>query len=262
MRMRPRESGIKRMIGRDHVWRLPPAELTLMRGEVHVWRAELHLPAARIHELRQTLSADETIRAEQYYFQEDRQRFIVARGVLRAILGRYLQTEPSQVRFCYSAYGKPAIESGAGRSSYLNFNIAHSGQLALFALTLSRQIGVDLERVRVDLDYEQIAERFFSPHERRSLRAVPDHLKSEAFFNCWTRKEAYVKARGAGLSTPLDQFTVSLIPGEPARLLNIRDDPRAVVRWSLWELRPGPGYAGALAVAGDDSQLRCWRWPE
>jgi 4'-phosphopantetheinyl transferase len=250
------------MIEPDHIWRPAPAEPAIARDEVHVWRASLNLPAARIHELRQTLSTDELHRAETFHFLKHRQRFIVARGTLRAILGRYLQLEPEQLRFCYSSYGKPALERGAGRSSELSFNVAHSDQLALFALALNRRIGVDLERLRANLDYEQIAEQFFSPHERSALRALPADLKPEAFFNCWTRKEAFLKARGEGLSTPLDQFAVSLTPGEPARLLSNANDPRKIAQWSLHELQPGLGYVGALAVERADCQLRYWQSPE
>jgi 4'-phosphopantetheinyl transferase len=214
------------MIELDHVWGRSPADLRLARDEVHVWRASLSLPAARVQDLRRTLAADELSRAERFHLPNDRQRFIAARGVLRAILGRYLKVEPGQIHFCYSAYGKPALDSGAGHDAGLHFNLAHSGQLALYAVAPSRRIGVDLERIRADLDYEQIAEQSFAPHERGALRAVPAHLKPEAFFNCWTRKEAYVKARGEGLSMPLDRFAVSLAPGEPARLLHTPADPR------------------------------------
>jgi 4'-phosphopantetheinyl transferase len=250
------------MISPDHIWRLPPAEPALASDEVHVWRASLSLPAARVDELRQTLSADELERAQSYHFLKDRRHFIGARGVLRSILGRYLKLEPQQLRFCYSSHGKPALESGAGRPGDLSFNVAHSGQLALFALTLNRRIGVDLERLRADLDYQQIAEQLFSPQERRALHAIAADLKPKAFINCWARKEAYLKATGEGLSTPLAQFAVSLAPGEPARLLDNTSDPREVTRWSLQELWPGPGYAGALAVEGAGWHLRCWQWLE
>src|SRR5262245_53483778 len=147
----------------DQIWRPPPADLRLVPGEIHVWRAALNLSAAHIQELQQTLSADELARAEGYHFLKDRRRFVVARGVLRTILGRYLNLESRHIQFWYNAYGKPALDSGVGGSSRLHFNVAHSGELALYAFTLSHPIGVDLERVRADLDYEQIAERFFSP---------------------------------------------------------------------------------------------------
>jgi 4'-phosphopantetheinyl transferase len=246
----------------DYIWRPPPAEPALARDEVHVWRAPLSLSAARIHELRQTLSTDELERAESFRFLKDRQRFIAARGILRAILSRYLKVEPGLLRFCYNAYGKPALDSGTGRSNEISFNMAHSGQLAVYALTLTRQLGIDIEHIRAVPDYERIAEQFFSPQEQSALRAIPAHLKSEAFFNCWTRKEAYVKARGEGLSLPLDQFAVSLTPGEPARLLSIAGAPHELAHWSLRELQPGPGYVGAVAIGATDWQLQCWQWLE
>jgi 4'-phosphopantetheinyl transferase len=250
------------MIELDQIWLRPPAVLALAPGEVHVWRACVCLPAASVKELQRTLAADELDRARRYRFLKDRQRFIVARGVLRSILGRYLQLEPGRICFCYSAYGKPALDSSAGQPSQLSFNVAHSGDLALYALTLRQRVGVDLERVRLDLDYEQVAEQFFSPHERSALRTLPAQHRHEAFFSCWTRKEAYIKARGAGLSMPLEQFTVSLTPGEPARLLDVAGDPHEGARWSLWGLEPGPGYAGALAVEGAVQPLHYWHWPE
>jgi 4'-phosphopantetheinyl transferase len=142
----------------------------------------------------------------------------------------------------------------------LSFNLTHSHQLALYAVTRRREIGVDLEYVRADFADEQIAERFFSPREVAALRTVPENLLKEAFFHCWTRKEAYVKAKGEGLSIPLDQFDVSLAPGEPALLLSTRDDPQEADRWSLQALFPGSGYVAALAVEGRTWRLKCWQW--
>jgi 4'-phosphopantetheinyl transferase len=224
-----------------------------------VWRASLDLDAARIQDLHCTLTPDEQERADRFHFQKDRDHYIVARGTLRAILGRYLVVEPSALRFCYSSYGKPALAETFGGNE-LSFNLAHSHQLALYAVTRRREIGVDLEYVRADFADEGIAERFFSPREVAALRTVPQNLRKEAFFNCWTRKEAYVKAIGEGLSMPLDQFDVSLAPGEPALLMSTRKDPQEAARWSLQALFPGSGYVAALAVEGHSWQLKCWQW--
>jgi 4'-phosphopantetheinyl transferase len=242
----------------DHSWSLPPDELVLTNSEVHVWRARLDLPDAHLHSLQASLAPEELNRAGRFYFEKDRRHFIAGRGLLRSILGRYLQVDPGQLHFSYEQYGKPVLAAAPGQELF-RFNLSHSGGLALYAVTVGREIGVDIERIRTDLEYEQIAERFFSSQESAALRLLPPEIKPEGFFNCWTRKEAYIKARGEGLSLPLDQFDVTLAPGEPARLLNIRGNPQEAGRWSLRELTPAPGYAAALAVEGYDWQLKCWQ---
>jgi len=244
----------------DRLWLHPPESLALADDDVHVWRASLNLAAEHMQDLQRTLTADERERAERFHFQKDRERFIVTRGLLRAILSRYLDVEPGQLRFGYSPYGKPALLRESG-GEMLRFNLSHSHGLALYAVTRGRAVGIDLEYVRADLANERIAEQFFSPREVAALRALPAGVRAEAFFNCWTRKEAYVKARGEGLSLPLNQFDVSLAPGEPAALVSTRGDPLEAFRWSLQALFPGPGYVAALAVEGHSWRLRCWQWP-
>jgi len=240
-------------------WPSPPARLSLEGEEVHVWLAKLDQPLETLRALRHLLSPDEIHRAERFHFRKDREHFTVARGVLRTILGGYLRVEPTQLHFAYSAYGKPAL-AGIKDHRTLRFNLSHSHELALYAFTLKRDIGLDLEYRREDFASEQIAEQFFSAREVETLRALPPRLRTEGFFNCWTRKEAYVKAVGLGLSLPLDQFDVSLAPSEPAALLRTGDDERETARWSLRELTPAEGYAAALAVEGHDWQLKCWHW--
>jgi 4'-phosphopantetheinyl transferase len=241
-------------------WSAPPEELTLGSDEVHVWRATLDRSAADRERLEQTLSAEERARAGKFYFQRDREQFMVARGLLRMVLGRYLGLEPDQVRFCYAANGKPAL-SPEPCPSRIRFNLSHSHGLALYAVTRGHEVGIDLEYVRPDLAGEPIAERFFAAREVAALRGLPNSLQVEGFFNCWTRKEAYIKAGGEGLTVRLDQFEVTLAPGEPAALLNVNGDPAESSRWSLRELAPGPGYVAAVAVEAGDWQLRCWEWP-
>ena len=247
------------MIALDCVWAYPQADLTLKRDEVHVWWASLDPSASHVQRLAQLLSADEYMRAERFHFERDRKRFIVGRGLLRTILGRYLQTEPSRLQFRYTFHGKPALTE-AFDGDMVNFNVSHSQGLALYAVTRGREIGVDLECVRPISDAEQIAGRFFSARENAVFRTLPARKKLAAFFNCWTRKEAYLKAIGDGLARPLDQFDVSLAPGEPARLLHTEGDPQEVSRWILQELTPAPGYVATLAVEGHDWQLKCWQW--
>ena len=243
----------------DSPWRRPPPDLALAQDEVHVWRAPLDLAVEQVRALRRTLTLDERERADRFHFPKDRRHFVVARGVLRDILGRTLGEEPDQLRFRYSAFGKPALTHEFG-GERLRFSLAHSQGLALYAVTLGREIGIDLEYVRPDLADEQIAERFFSRREVDVLRALEKDVRKLAFFNCWTRKEAYVKARGEGLSLPLDQFDVSLAPGEPAALVSTQGDPQEASRWSLQEIAPGPGYVAALAVQGHAWGLKRWQW--
>jgi 4'-phosphopantetheinyl transferase len=247
------------MTNLDHLWRHPRAGLTLSSAEVHVWRASLDLDSSCVEHLQHALSADELQRAARFHFPRDRRRFTVARGVLRDILGRYLGVPPSELEFRYGAHGKPALAAGFDAVG-VRFNISHSHEMALFAVTCGREIGVDIEYLGREIRGEEIAQHFFSAHECASLRALPAAAKHEAFFNCWTRKEAYIKAHGEGLSLPLDQFDVSLAPGEPAALLATRNDPREVQRWSLQALTPGPGYVAALAVEGQGWQLSSWHW--
>lgn len=244
----------------DRSWLSPPTGLALPGNEVHVWRASLDLPSPRAQSLQRTLAADELRHVKRLNCPRDRQRSIVARGTLRTILSRYLDMDPRQLRFHYDNHGKPSVVSTSGQET-LYFNLSHSDGLALYAVARDRQIGIDLERVCPVAEAEQIAERFFSAQEKTVFRSLPADLKYEAFFTCWTRKEAYIKARGAGMSLHLDQFDVSLIPGKPAVLLSTREDPREALRWSLRELTPGPGYVAALAVEGHGWHLVCWQLP-
>ena len=248
------------MTHRDDLWPAPQQPVKLTTGEVHVWRRKLDETPANVTRLLATLADDEKSRAERFHFQRDRDRFVVSRGTLRSILGCYLDMAPAALRFSYSDHGKPAL--AGEHQSELRFNVSHSHELALFAIGETRELGVDLEWVRADVADEKIAERFFSAEEIRVLRSLPREIQSEAFFNCWTRKEAYIKALGDGLSMPLSRFVVSLAPGEPPALLSAngsQEDPE-VSRWSLRELHPGIGYKGAVIAEGDDWELNCWEW--
>lgn len=245
----------------SYSWLPPPAHLTLSSNDVHVWRATLDQPAGRVRQLAQTLSEEERMRAEHFHFEQDRKRFIVGHGVLRTIIGLYLGTEPSLLQFCYGPHGKPYLAERFSEGT-LRFNLAHSHELALYAFTRGREIGVDLEYIRYMPDVEQIAASFFSARENAVLHALPTSQKQEAFFNCWTRKEAYIKAIGNGLAQPLDKFDVSLAPGEPARLLSVEGDTEEASRWSLKALTPAPGYVAALAVEGHNWRLTYWHFPE
>ncbi len=223
--------------------------------EIHVWRVALEMDPSYLEKLQETLAPDEKARAAQFHFPKDRRHFIAARGALRDILARYLHQEPAHLQFRYGAAGKPAL-TGSSEGRDLHFNLSHSDELALYAVTRAGEIGIDVERIRPEVIEERVAERFFSAQEVSALRGLPKCFQPEAFFNCWTRKEAYVKARGDGLRIPLDSFDVSLIPGAPAAFLR-----GAESRWSLQALLPGPDYAAAVAAEGHDRHMRLWQWP-
>jgi 4'-phosphopantetheinyl transferase len=247
------------MFAQEAVWGPPPDSPRLGHDEVHVWRVYLNQSNATRRRLFETLSADECARASRFYFEVDREAFIVGRGALREILGRYLGLKPAAIRFDYSPYGKPSLAAGMGAGAF-QFNLSHSHRIALYALARSRRLGVDVELLNERHAGLEIAERFFSPAEAATLRALPIEAQTLGFFNCWTRKEAYIKALGEGLSHPLQSFTVSLKPGMPAALLEAAGDPLSVSRWVFRELQPGPLYVGALAVEGPPPAFHLWRW--
>lgn len=239
-------------------WVQPPVDVVLLSHDVHVWRASLEQPTEQVQKLAETLSEDERIRAERFYFERDRKRFIVGRGLLRNILARYTNLAPNQLQFSYGSRGKPALVA-TGDYSTLQFNLSHSEGLALYAIAHHRQLGIDLEYIRPISNIEQLAKRFFCPREYELIRSLPPTQQQQAFFHGWTCKEAYLKATGQGL-TELQQVEVSLAIGEPAKLLSIAEDSQSAANWSLQSLNVAPGYMGALAVEGHDWRLSCWQW--
>lgn len=242
----------------DHAWCPGPDSLTINRDEVHVWRAALNVHPELLKSLLFLLTEEERARSLRFRFRKDRERFTAARGVLRAIVARYLRVDPSCLQFQYSDFGKPVLSREFDTA--IRFNVSHAGELALYAVSLHREVGVDVERIRFDLAYEEIADQFFSPQESSELRALPVERQPEAFFRCWTCKEAFVKAKGGGLSLPLNQFDVSLAPGKPGSLLSIRDDSKEASHWALQELDVGVGYVAALAVEGHGWTLKRWQF--
>ena len=239
-------------------WSTPQETPRLFPDEVHLWLVRLEGQHLDLQDLRETLSKDEQSKANRFHFERHRRRYVVCRGILRKLIGGYLRQEPSYIRFQYEPMGKPVLDKGSGEG--LQFNLSHSEGVALLALTRHREIGVDVEFLRPISDATQIAERFFSDHECADLRGLASQDQIAAFFNCWTRKEAYLKARGEGISRGLDQFCVSLVPQEPARLLRVQWDPKEVERWSMLSLKPTPDYIAALVVEGKDWKPRYWRW--
>lgn len=230
-------------------WPPPPAAPALARDEVHVWRASLRPPPHLLARLEAHLSADERARAARFRFPEHRTAFIAGRGVQRDILARYTGLHPAALTYREGSHGKPELH-GPGVERGIRFNVSNSGDMALYALTLDREIGVDLEKLKPMPDGMDIARRFFSAPEIEVFAALAAEVRDLAFFRCWTRKEAYIKAVGEGLSMPLDRFDVAFAPGEEARILRTRGNPAEAERWTMLGLEPGPGYVGALAVEG------------
>ena len=230
------------------MWSQSPPSLSLTSGEVHVWRARLEQPPELEATLQEnflhTLDQQERERADRFHFEKHRRRFILGRGFLRALLARYLETTPEDVSFSYGPYGKPALSA---QHHSLRFNASHSHELAVYAFAQDHELGVDVEYIKRDLETADIARHFFSAYEVETLSALPEAERAAAFFRCWTRKEAYIKGIGSGLSHPLDQFDVTLAPGDRAALLRDHRDPVEASRWSMFNLELDD-YAGALAV--------------
>lgn len=217
---------------------------------IHVWHAALDRDENVMSQLAATLSPDEKARADRFRFAKDRNHFTVARGLLRELLGAYLQQDPSSLEFSYGQHGKPAL-AGKHASSGLCFNLSHSFGMAVYAFAEKRNLGIDVERVQQDSAGDDIARRFFSPREVSDLRSLPQESRPEAFFRCWTRKEAYIKALGTGLHTPLDSFSVSLLPNQPAQFLGGVDSC-----WHMAAFHPAEGYAAAVVYDGGNYSIR------
>jgi 4'-phosphopantetheinyl transferase len=215
-------------------------------GVARIWHWPLDVSALEVADLKKVLSPDEMERAERYRFDQHRNEFILTRAVLRIVLASYTARSPESLSFDYSAEGKPALKNGPPD---LRFNVSHTEGLAVLALVREREIGVDAEKIRPQPDAQKLAKRFFSAREQLFLGKLSGDELQRAFFRCWTRKEAYIKAKGEGLSIPLHAFDVSLEEDQPAALVGTRPDPTEAGRWTLYDLPVGRGYAAALTVA-------------
>ncbi len=224
-------------------------------GLVEVWRVELEVDDEQLADHRADLAPNELARADRFIVEPPRRQFTVTRSVLRRLLGAALERDPKSLSFLYGQDGKPSLTGGE-----LAFNVSHSHGRALVAIAAGGTLGVDLEEVRDEVRYERLGERYFSEPERAVLRALPPEEKAAAFFRCWARKEAWLKAKGTGLRLALAGFDVTLAPGEPARLLATRFDDEEASRWSLLELDAGPGYQAALAWLGETPELEQHLW--
>jgi 4'-phosphopantetheinyl transferase len=238
------------------MWLNPPDNLILSDEEAHIWRADLKANECFQSSFLKLLSPDEKNRAQKFRFAKDNRNFIIARGILRSLIGKYLEINPAEISFQYSEFGKPGIAD----NNTLQFNISHSQNMALFAFTTKFNVGVDVEFVNPDIEVKDIAANFFSTNEIMNLLALPEKQQALGFFNCWTRKEAFIKAVGEGLSFPLDKFEVSLEPNKPAKLLATDWQPDAVSKWCIYSMSPGENFVGSLAIEGLVEKVKFWNW--
>jgi len=242
------------------LWARAPSSLSLEPGELDLWRIGLLQPDWIKDRCRQVLADDEAGRAARFRFPADQDRFLITHGAIRHILAGYLTVSPEAVRFEYGNYGKPEI---VGDGSNLRFNLSHSADLAIAAIVRESRIGVDVERVRTDAPCMEIAEQYFSAGEIAQLKSVSSDQQTEAFFDCWTRKEAYVKACGAGLSVPLNSFEMPFGSAqEAAALFTLPTAKSNDIRFgTMYALSPLPDYKVATVVEGREGhKIRYWDW--
>jgi 4'-phosphopantetheinyl transferase len=214
-------------------------------GVVHLWQRRLDASAAEVNAYCRLLSSEEQERALRFRVERPRKEFVLTRGTLRTLLAQYLGITPQEVHFRYAVRGKPALEGESG----LCFNVSHTDGLALMAFVMRRTIGIDVENLVRGVDAQRLAERFFSERERQALRSLRGDELQAAFFRCWTRKEAYIKAKGDGLSLALHEFDVSIAEQDRDALLATRPDPTEAARWTVCDVPMGTGYVAAVAVA-------------
>lgn len=226
------------------------------RDRVDVWRVELDKAAAHPNNV---LSPDELERANRFHFERDRLYFVRRRTALRFLLGRYLEIPAHEIHLEYQINGKPELAADQNPLR-LRFNVSHSADLALIAVSADHRLGIDIESIRAEVDVDMLSERFFSTTERASLQALPQNLHLQAFFACWTRKEALLKAMGDGLSFPLSDFTVSTDPGINPEVKEIRGNSEAAQHWFLADLSPKDGYRATVAVEGFPASVEIYRF--
>jgi 4'-phosphopantetheinyl transferase len=247
------------MAWNDITWSCPPADWPLADGEVHVWAFPIQGTDGALYKFQEVLAQSELERAGRFRFERDRSRFVTGRAQLRHILSSYLQVEPGEIAFSYGSKGKPLLQS-TGALSGLMFNLAHSQDLAVLAITRTQAVGVDIEKIRSMPNADDLVSRFFSSAEAATFRHLPDSVRAAAFFNLWTRKEAWLKATGEGIGGGLDQVEVSFLPGEPARFLTLGQANARAADWGLYEITPAAGFTGAVAVPATQAKIECWRW--
>ncbi|CAN5216070.1 4'-phosphopantetheinyl transferase superfamily protein [soil metagenome] len=233
----------------------PDSNRSLQAGELHIWLTQLDRSVEEATSLKNLLSADECARADRFKFERDRQRYVVGRGILRQILEEYTQCPAQQLCFAYGRRGKPSLPGSA-----FQFNMSHSGGLAAIAITSGRAIGIDLEHARSIPDWHRVMTCCFSNREQAAILELPEEQQLAGFFTCWTRKEAYVKATGDGLSIPLERFTVAVEPNSHPCLLEVLDQPSDTTRWHFTNLPVADDYIGVVAHDGPIGSVVHQRW--
>ena len=236
----------------------------LRDDEVHVWHVDLTAWQKEADWLIERLDPEERERAARFKFPGPRNQFLISRAMLRQALGCYLRIEAGEIRFRTTANGKPELAAGSAlHFNDLRFNLSHTEGATVFAIARHRQVGVDVERIRPDTNALELAERFFSRPEVQWLQSQPASEQIPSFFTCWTGKEAYIKAHGAGLSIALNSFGVLPVPTTAGAELQLEvyDDPQETRRWSMWPLELGSGLRAALAVEGESCRMRLGQWP-
>ena len=248
----------------SEMWCPDPGPVDLPGDAVHVWSIGLGLDEDVLNGLRTSLSSDEVERADRFHFPRDSRRYAASRGALRWLLYRYTGVPASEIVFTYGAQGKPTLaescRSAAESHADIQFNVSHAADRALIALVSDSDIGVDVEAARHGIDPAAIAHGYFAPAESKQLLALEPDLQRAAFFRCWTRKEAFIKAVGQGVSFGLHRFEVTLRPDDPPRLVQIDGDGRAASEWTLRDLPTGPGFSAAVAYRGDPRRLSGFRF--
>lgn len=235
------------------MWSKAPADLQLSADHIDIWSTHLDLSEQEVKAFAQTLSADEISRAKKFTFANKYREYVVSRGLLRAALASLTSNRAKDFHFDYTEHDKPYLQSVD-----ISFNVSHSHDFALVAIGLKRNIGVDIEKIRENVEYEKLAKRFFSGFEHAALMQVPKRQRERVFYTIWTRKEAFVKAIGKGIAFGLSEFDVSIEADEPAALLRTRWDEKAVEKWKLANISVEDGYVAALASDGGDFDLRYW----
>ncbi len=230
--------------------------VSLSEHKVDIWHYTFVSNFAHISKYLRLLSRDEIQRAKKFKFQIDRERYIIARAILRILLGKYTDQNPTNIRFKYTSYGKPYIEN----KNNLKFNISHSGDKAVFGFNLNNEVGIDIEKLKGDFDVLELAQNFFSKTEIAALKQIPKDQLSRAFYRCWTRKEAFIKAKGSGLSFPLNKFAVSLDDDNQAALLKTKWDASEKSDWSLFSFVPDEQYIGAVATRNRKAFIEHYDW--
>lgn len=243
----------------NSTWNETPAELELSEKYIDIWRTALNLPRQQVDDYRALLSAEEVARANRFKVERKYREYIISRGLLRRVLGHTLKRDPAALVFDYTKHDKPVLAMNRGGAPVC-FNVSHSHELTLIAVTLKNLIGIDVEHVRRNVEFKKLAKRYFSPHEAGELDTHTDIDMPRAFFSCWTRKEAYVKALGDGIAFGLNEFSVSVNPSDTEVSLSTHRDRGEAEKWSILNLQAGPEYTAALAVAGRDYKIRCWEY--